>query len=150
MHNVQKFLIERHGYKPDDMVVLTDDSRNPRQIPTRANMVAAMQWLVQGARANDALFFHYSGHGGQTKDVDGDEDDGYDEVIYPVDFKTAGHIVDDEREYASPKGSPKETSEELRSGGCPAEGSLEAKSLEEPQRRPRGKGFPPWSSQRGS
>lgn len=103
MHNVQKFLIERHGYKPDDMVVLTDDSRNPRQIPTRANMIAAMQWLVQGARANDALFFHYSGHGGQTKDKDGDEDDGYDEVIYPLDFKQAGHIVDDERELSMPR-----------------------------------------------
>jgi hypothetical protein len=25
-----------------------------------------------------------SGHGGQTKDLDGDEADGYDEVIYPV------------------------------------------------------------------
>lgn len=35
------------------------------------------------------------GHGGQTKDLDGDEEDGYDEVIYPVDYKTAGHIVDD-------------------------------------------------------
>jgi len=40
-------------------------------------------------------FFHYSGHGGQTKDLNGDEADGYDEVIYPVDFKRAGHIVDD-------------------------------------------------------
>lgn len=38
-----------------------------------------------------------SGHGGQTKDVDGDEADGFDEVIYPVDFKQAGHIVDDVR-----------------------------------------------------
>jgi hypothetical protein len=36
------------------------------------------------------------GHGGQTPDLDGDEEDGYDEVIYPVDFRTAGHIVDDE------------------------------------------------------
>lgn len=53
-----------------------------------------------------------SGHGGQTKDLDGDEDDGFDEgqcnihqnpiaaympfvVIYPLDFETAGHIVDD-------------------------------------------------------
>lgn len=36
------------------------------------------------------------GHGGQTKDTDGDEEDGYDEVIYPVDFRAAGHIVDDE------------------------------------------------------
>ena len=38
-----------------------------------------------------------SGHGGQTKDLDGDEEDGYDEVIYPVDFQTNGHIVDDVR-----------------------------------------------------
>ena len=36
------------------------------------------------------------GHGGQTRDLDGDEDDGYDEVIYPADFRKAGHIVDDE------------------------------------------------------
>ena len=36
-----------------------------------------------------------SGHGGQTKDLDGDEADGYDEVIYPVDFERAGHLVDD-------------------------------------------------------
>lgn len=36
-----------------------------------------------------------SGHGGQTKDQDGDEADGYDEVIYPVDFNDNGHIVDD-------------------------------------------------------
>jgi metacaspase-1 len=36
------------------------------------------------------------GHGGQTKDLDGDEPDGYDEVIYPVDFRQVGHITDDE------------------------------------------------------
>ena len=40
-------------------------------------------------------FAQDSGHGGQTKDLDGDEADGYDEVIYPVDFEYAGHIVDD-------------------------------------------------------
>ncbi|KAL9131689.1 MAG: hypothetical protein Q9217_000430 [Psora testacea] len=36
------------------------------------------------------------GHGGQTEDLDGDEEDGYDEVIYPVDFRQVGHITDDE------------------------------------------------------
>lgn len=36
------------------------------------------------------------GHGGQTKDLDGDEEDGYDEVIYPSDFTRNGHIVDDQ------------------------------------------------------
>lgn len=36
------------------------------------------------------------GHGGQAADTDGDEEDGFDEVIYPVDYQRAGHIVDDE------------------------------------------------------
>lgn len=36
-----------------------------------------------------------SGHGGLTKDLDGDEESGYDEVIYPVDFQANGQIVDD-------------------------------------------------------
>lgn len=38
-----------------------------------------------------------SGHGAQIRDIDGDEIDGLDEVIYPVDYETAGHIVDDVR-----------------------------------------------------
>lgn len=75
--------------------MLTDDAPNPRQKPTKDNIIHAMQWLVRGAQPNDSLFFHYSGHGGQTKDLDGDEGDGHDEVIYPVDYKNAGHIVDD-------------------------------------------------------
>jgi hypothetical protein len=29
------------------------------------------------------------------RDYDGDEDDGYDETIYPVDHATYGQIVDD-------------------------------------------------------
>ncbi|PAV16416.1 peptidase C14 [Pyrrhoderma noxium] len=95
VHNVRRFLLN-HGYKEDDMVILTDDSRHQRQMPTKNNIIEAMQWLVRDAAPNDSLFFHYSGHGGQTKDLDGDEADGYDEVIYPVDYQDAGHIVDDD------------------------------------------------------
>ncbi|KAL1697145.1 caspase domain-containing protein [Schizophyllum commune] len=93
--NIQRFLCANYGYKQDDIVMLTDDASNPRQIPTRDNIIAAMQWLVRGAQPNDSLFFHYSGHGGSTKDLDGDEADGYDEVIYPIDYENAGHLVDD-------------------------------------------------------
>lgn len=49
--------------------------------------------LYFGRLTNIALSI---GHGGQTKDLDGDEDDGYDEVIYPVDYVQNGHIVDDQ------------------------------------------------------
>ena len=94
--NVSAFLIEKHGYRREDMVILTDDAADPNLQPTHANIIRAMQWLVRDAQPNDSLFLHYSGHGGQAADTDGDEEDGHDEVIYPVDFKTAGHIVDDE------------------------------------------------------
>ncbi|KAG6019009.1 hypothetical protein E4U41_003446 [Claviceps citrina] len=96
VQNVSNFLINKYGYKREDMVILTDDQQNPVMRPTKDNMLRAMGWLVKDARPNDSLFFHYSGHGGQTEDRDGDEDDGYDEVIYPVDHQQAGHIVDDE------------------------------------------------------
>ncbi|KAF3911880.1 Metacaspase-1A [Arthrobotrys entomopaga] len=94
--NMKQFLNERYGYAIEDMVILTDDQQNPASQPTKANILRAMHWLVKDAKPDDSLFFHYSGHGGQQKDTDGDEDDGYDETIYPVDFRTAGMIVDDE------------------------------------------------------
>ncbi|KAK8130988.1 hypothetical protein PG984_007426 [Apiospora sp. TS-2023a] len=94
--NMSGYLVEHFGYKREDMVILTDDQQNPMSQPTKQNILRAMHWLVKDARPNDSLFFHYSGHGGQTKDLDGDEADGYDEVIYPVDFRSVGHITDDE------------------------------------------------------
>lgn len=100
------YLNERFGYAREDMVTLTDDQHNPMSQPTKANILRAMHWLVKEAHPNDSLFFHYSGHGGQTPDLDGDEEDGYDEVIYPVDFRTSGHIVDDEMHRIMVKGLP--------------------------------------------
>ncbi|CAG8600243.1 3288_t:CDS:2 [Paraglomus occultum] len=78
------------------MVILTDEQRDPKLIPTRSNIIAAMRWLVNNAAPNDSFFLHFSGHGGQKRDNDGDEEDGYDETIMPLDFQTAGEIVDDE------------------------------------------------------
>ncbi|KAF8553528.1 hypothetical protein OG21DRAFT_1414139 [Imleria badia] len=94
--NVKRFLTRQWGFKEGDIVMLMDQTTNPRQMPTRANMIDAMKWLVKDARPHDSLFFHYSGHGGQISDTHGDKTDGFDEVIYPVDYKTAGVIIDDE------------------------------------------------------
>lgn len=58
MHNVRTFIAERFGYKPQDMVILTDDQQDPRSIPTRENIIKAMDWLVDGAQSDDALFLH--------------------------------------------------------------------------------------------
>ncbi|KAF2971958.1 hypothetical protein GQX73_g1519 [Xylaria multiplex] len=114
VRNMSSYLVEHYGYKREDMVILTDDQQNPMSQPTKQNLLRAMHWLVKDARPNDSLFFPLFrcapssylamislinvslGHGGQTKDLDGDEPDGYDEVIYPVDFRQVGHITDDE------------------------------------------------------
>ena len=42
---------------------------------------------MSDAQPDDSLFLHYSGHGVQMKDGEGDEVDGLDEVIIPLDFK---------------------------------------------------------------
>ncbi|KAK0224522.1 caspase domain-containing protein [Armillaria nabsnona] len=94
--HIRDFLICCWGYQSRDIVMLTDDSTNPRSQPTRKNMLDGMRWLVKDAQPHDSFFFHYSGHGGQTRDLDGDEVNGYDQVILPVDFKDQGEIIDDE------------------------------------------------------
>ncbi|KAI7857406.1 peptidase C14, caspase domain-containing protein [Circinella umbellata] len=100
VHNIKNFLITLYNFKEEDMVILTDDQQDPRMIPTRANIIAAMQWLVNDAQDNDSFFFHYSGHGGYAKDDSGDENDGMDETIYPLDHDqyegTSGQIIDDD------------------------------------------------------
>ncbi|KAK0462344.1 caspase domain-containing protein [Desarmillaria tabescens] len=90
--NIRDFLIRRycHGYKTDDIRMLTDDTETK---PTKKNIIAAMSWLVQGAGPADSLFFHYSGHGDQTDDQNGDEVDGKDEEI--ICFDSAPFIDDD-------------------------------------------------------
>jgi hypothetical protein len=78
------------------MHILVDDRSWNTQPPTRANITQEFQWLSQGAQPGDILFLHYSGHGTQTRDLDGDEADGYDEALVPLDHQSAGVITDDE------------------------------------------------------
>ena len=92
VHKMQSFLLQR-GWQstPNCMRVLTDDARQPQLQPTRANMIAAMRWLVAGAAPGDVLFFHFSGHGGQQLDTHGDEEDGMDETVSAPGRSSAAH-----------------------------------------------------------
>jgi hypothetical protein len=61
VRNMSSYLVRHFGYKPEDMVILTDDQQNPISQPTKQNILRAMHWLVKSAKPNDSLFFHYSG-----------------------------------------------------------------------------------------
>ncbi|KAJ6469243.1 caspase domain-containing protein [Mycena sanguinolenta] len=93
---MMSFLLRYRGYVARDIVLLTDDSINPRAQPTRANLLDAMRWLVNDARPHDSFCFYYSGLGGQTRKTDGQKNDGHNEAIYPLDCKSGGEIVDDD------------------------------------------------------
>lgn len=96
--NLSRYLLQTRGWniRPEDMIVLTETNPNPLFHPTRQNMTNGMRWLSSGNQAGDSLLFHFSGHGGYQADKNGDESDGSDETIMPVDHARAGAIVDDE------------------------------------------------------
>ncbi|KAI8056165.1 caspase domain-containing protein [Syncephalis plumigaleata] len=96
VHNIRRFMQDNYGFRSDHCVQLTDDQEDAKYLPTRSNITSAMQWLVRNAEPGDSLFLHYSGHGATTEDLDGDEKDGQDETIVPLDYEKAGMIVDDE------------------------------------------------------
>jgi len=94
--NLQNLLFGKFGFTPETSRTLTDDQTDTSKVPTRANILAALKWLVDGAKPGDSLFFHYSGHGGSVKSTNPAETSGFDETIIPVDFEKAGQIIDDD------------------------------------------------------
>lgn len=94
--SMRYFLVERMGFPRASVLLLTEEEQNACRIPTKQNIRAAFRWLTQGSKAGDSLVFHYSGHGSRMRDQNGDELDGIDEALCPVDFETQGKILDDE------------------------------------------------------
>jgi hypothetical protein len=92
VQHVRSFLLEKCGWTDSNIELLTDQT--PVK-PTRANIESRLQSLVQTAQPGDTLVFHYSGHGSRVRDRTRDESDGWDEVIVPLDFNSAGMIADD-------------------------------------------------------
>lgn len=87
--NMTKLLTETYRWDRNSITTLTDAQA------TKKNMMSAMSALVAGARPGDAFIFHFSGHGSQSEDPHGIEEDGMNETIVPIDFQKAGMITDD-------------------------------------------------------
>jgi hypothetical protein len=89
---LREILISRFGFEADDIEVLLDRDA------TRKGVLAAFDRLAARTQEGDLVYVHYSGHGSQVKDLDGDEEDGQDETLIPHDGRTPGvpDITDDE------------------------------------------------------
>ncbi len=93
IETMRQILITRWGFSENNITVVTDEAA------TRASMLAALDRLVKEAGPNDTVYFHYSGHGSQVEDLNGDEpDDHLDETLVPQDGRSGDvrDIVDDE------------------------------------------------------
>lgn len=90
--NVRNTLIDAYGYNDANIVMLRDDDKS--RLPTKAIILSSMISLISASTAEDTLWIHYSGHGTQIRNTTGDETDGLDECIVPLDFAKAG-VIDD-------------------------------------------------------
>lgn len=89
--NVKNMLITEFGYKDGDIIIMTDITS---VLPTRVNILNSLLTLI--TCGSNEIYFHYSGHGTHTIDYNKDEADGQDEALVPIDYDTAGCILDDE------------------------------------------------------
>ena len=92
VETMREILTKRWGFLPANITMLTDEGA------TRENILAAIRHIVAVSEPQDTIYIHYSGHGSQVEDLNGDEEDGLDETLVPQDGRTNGvrDIVDDE------------------------------------------------------
>jgi len=83
-----KTLINKNGF--NNVTLLTDETETK---PTKSTILNEFKKLLVNSNSGDLLIFSYSGHGSYVLDKNGDERDGYDELIVPLDLNV---ITDDE------------------------------------------------------
>ena len=72
---------------------------------TKIGIIKALNKLASECKSGDIVYLHFSTHGQPFEDISGDEDDGWDESIVPVDapieytkgkYEGENHLIDDE------------------------------------------------------
>lgn len=98
VENISKVLKDQMGYKSEDIIFLRDDLEDPSRRPTGMNIFRQLISLANESSKCEEVWIHYSGHGSYMRDYNGDEKDGRDELIVPVDYQN-GVLRDDELNY---------------------------------------------------
>jgi len=90
--NVEDLLKNKYNFT--NIALLNDETAEK---PTKQNILKGLQTLLSNTESGDTAFFMFSGHGTCMADFNGDEKDGQDELIIPIDaFSLNTCILDDE------------------------------------------------------
>lgn len=88
--------LRKHGFKITSLV---------NGEATASNIRKQLSKFSSSCKSGDVVYLHFSCHGQPVEDLDGDEADGWDEAIVPIDaqkfyvkgiYKGENHITDDE------------------------------------------------------
>ena len=94
-----KGFLARQGFPEGNIIEMTNEAA------TKEGILSAMNILMRTIQRGDVVYIQFSGHGQQVTDLNGDEDDGYDEAWIPYDAKKEykacvyegeNHLIDDE------------------------------------------------------
>lgn len=90
--NIRDILKTYLGFTNKEIRILVDNRA------TKENIIYRLEKMVAKAKTRDFLVFHFSGHGSQIRDRNGDElEDNMDELICPYDMNwDNGFITDDD------------------------------------------------------
>ena len=91
--------LKRQGFTDGNIIQLVDSKA------TKNNILGAFDRITSICSNGDIVYIHFSGHGQQVTDLNGDEDDGFDESWIPYDaqkkyqagvYEGQNHLIDDE------------------------------------------------------
>ncbi len=89
--SMRKILMNYLGFEAENIRVIVDDRA------TKENIEERLKWLVKVSKPNDHVIVHFSGHGAQIRDRDGDElADQLDEILCPYDMDWDGTFITDD------------------------------------------------------
>ncbi|MFH1627110.1 MAG: caspase family protein [Pseudomonadota bacterium] len=93
--NIRDILLKHFAFTVKQIRLMVDGRATKNAIMDR------LKWLVKDAKPGDRLLFHFSGHGSQIRDRDGDElKDNLDEILCPYDMDWEGTYITDDALHA--------------------------------------------------
>lgn len=96
--NLKEFLKSKKYFTEEEFIMMNDNQEGVKY-PSKLHIIEQLAGLLNLAHRNKSkevlLLVAYSGHGANVTDTSGDEADGRDEVLCPIDCATQGYITDD-------------------------------------------------------